>query len=140
MVVKRKVTKKKAPAASAGRKTTAAAARSAPQGAAKKKGVAVRRKPKTAPECLVLGESILISNVTDWRDKMVAVLAGREEIKIDGSAVEHIDGTGLQLLVALVKEAASNKTNIAWQSASDVLQHNAAQLGLTEALNLDKLS
>ncbi len=87
----------------------------------------------------VLGTDMVISNIREWREKMLASLSGAKEIVLDGGEVEHIDCTGLQLLVALMREAAANKTNVSWRSASEVLKDNASQLGLTVVLSLDKL-
>ncbi len=136
MVTKRKVTKKKATS----RKSTAATPKRVPKSAPKKKGVTARRKPATPTSILPLGEAIVISNVLEWHEKMLSAISSQDEIVLDGGEIEHIDGTGLQLLVALMKEAAKSKTNITWKSASDVLHLNAAQLGLTEILGLDKLA
>lgn len=140
MVTKRKVTKKKTANTSASRKSTATAAKSVSTSVPKKKGVAARRKSAVSSNILSLDGSIVISNVLEWHGKMVAAISGQDELVLDGGEIEQIDGSGLQLLVALMKEAAMSKTNISWKSASDVLCRNAAQLGLTEILSLDKLS
>jgi anti-anti-sigma regulatory factor len=76
----------------------------------------------------------------EWREKMAAAISAQDEVVLDGGEIERIDGTGLQLLVSVMKEAVSTNTAITWKSASDVLLESAAQLGLTEILGLDKLS
>jgi len=140
MVIKRKVTKKKTAKATAAGASTAAATKRRPTSTSKKKVVAAKRKSSAAPECFSLGESIVISNVQEWHEKMLAAISGQDDLVLDGSKIEQIDGTGLQLLVALMKEGAANKTNITWKAASDTLHQNAAQLGVVEALGLDGLS
>ncbi len=139
MVTKRKVTKKKVAKAAPSRKSTASATKARLTSAAKKKGVAAKRKSSAAAECFSLGQSIVISNVQEWHEKMLAALSNKDGMLLDGSEIEQIDGTGLQLLVALSKEAANNKTEITWKAASETLCQNAAQLGVTEALGLDRL-
>ncbi len=137
MESKRKVTKKKTAKTSAASKSTAT--RRAAGGAQKKKGVAPKRNAASASGVLSLGQSIVISEVMERREQMLAAVAGRNEIRLDGKQIEHIDGTGLQLLVSLIKEAVNGNVQISWVEASDVLRNNAAQLGLTEILALDKL-
>lgn len=140
MVTKRKVTKKKVAKATAGKKTASTATKRVSPSASKKKGVAAKRKPKAASNIFPLGESVVISEAMEWREKMAAAVFGQDEILLDGSEIERIDGTGLQLLVALMKEAVSSNTTVTWMSTSDVLLEGAAQLGLIEILGLDKLS
>ena len=140
MVTRRKVTKKKVAKASSSQKSASTAANPVSASARKKKGVAAKRKPKAASIIFCLEESLVISGVMEWRDKMAAAISSQDEVILDGSEVEQIDGTGLQLLVALMKEAVSSNTTVTWKSASDVLLDSAAQLGLIEILGLDKLS
>jgi len=140
MVIKRKVTKKKVAKADATRASTTATTKRKPASTTKKKAVVTKRKSSAAPECFSLGESIVISNVQEWHEKMLAAISSKDELVLDGSKIEQIDGTGLQLLVAFMKEGATNKTNITWKGASDTLHQNAAQLGVVEALGLDGLT
>ena len=137
MVVKRKVTKKKVAKTSVAQKSASTKRVST---STKKKGVAVKRKPKATSNVIALGESVLISEAAEWREKMMAAVSDNDEVVLDGGEVERIDGVGLQLLVALMKEAGSSNTAVGWKSASDALLESAAQLGLIEILSLDKLS
>ncbi len=140
MVARRKVVKKKVTKASTSQKSISTTAKSISSSAPKKKGVVAKRKPKATSNIISLDESIVISGVMELREKLVATVTSHDEVVIDGSAVEKIDGTGLQLLVALMKQAVSSNTAISWSSASDLLLDSAAQLGLIEILGLDKLS
>jgi anti-anti-sigma regulatory factor len=92
------------------------------------------------PVSISLGAEIVISNVQESRNRLLQEMSGASAIVLDGGEIEHIDGTGLQLLVALMQEAGSNQTTISWKAVSDVLQNNARQLGLTVALGLDRFS
>jgi anti-anti-sigma regulatory factor len=138
MVVKRKVTKKKVAKSAAGQKP--ATAERVSSSTAKKKGIAVKPKPKATSKVIALGESLVISGAVDWREKMAAAISGNDKVTLNGGEVERIDGVGLQLLVALMKEAVNSNTTVSWDSASDVLIDGAAQLGLIEILGLDKFS
>lgn len=140
MVTRRKVTKKKVAKAATGTKPATTATKRVSPSASKKKGVAAKSKPKAASNIFSLGESVVISEAMEWREKMSAAISAQDEVVLDGSEIERIDGTGLQLLVSVMKEAVSTNTAITWKSASDVLLESAAQLGLTEILGLDKLS
>ncbi len=134
MVTKRKVAKKKTISRKAGADAPVPAAAVVP----KKKGVAVKSKPKVSSKDFALGDAVVISNVLELQEKIVAAISSQNEIILDGGEVEQIDGTGLQLLVGLMKEANSSKTAVIWKSASDTLCNNAAQLGLVEILGLEK--
>jgi anti-anti-sigma regulatory factor len=140
MVARRKVVKKKVTKASASQKSISTTAKSISSSAPKKKGVVAKRKPKATSNIILLDETVVISGVMELREKLAAAVTSHDEVVIDGSAVEKIDGTGLQLLVALMKQAVSSNTAISWSSASDLLLDSAAQLGLIEILGLDKLS
>jgi anti-anti-sigma regulatory factor len=136
MVARRKVAKKKTAKKASGRKTGSAASKRVTTTAAKKKGVAAKPKPKTTHDSVSLGGSIAISNVQEWYERFVEMISMEDEIILDGGEVEQVDGAGLQLLVALMKEASTSKVKVTWKAASDVLRNSAAQLGVAEILGL----
>ncbi len=86
---------------------------------------------------LDLGDSLVISNVLEWHQKIVPIFDGAEKIILDGSKIDQIDGTGLQLLAALIKEAGTKGIDVAWKGNSETLRDAAAQLGLSGVLCLD---
>lgn len=59
-------------------------------------------------------------------------------IAIDGKAVEAIDGAGVQLLAAFIKDRVACSRGVCWVNASDVLVRAATQMGLHQALLLDQ--
>jgi len=89
---------------------------------------------------LDLGEILVISDVLEWHEKIVALFGNAAEITLDGSRIEQIDGIGLQLLVVAVKQASDHGVQVTWKGASDILLDNAAQLGLIQMLRLDMLA
>jgi len=64
------------------------------------------------------------------------LLSSTDEIKIDGSAVEMIDASALQLLIALVNECKSQGKKISWHKNSDKIRDSANLLNLTESLGI----
>lgn len=64
------------------------------------------------------------------------LLSSIDEIKIDGSAVEMIDASALQLLMALVNECKSQGKKISWHNNSDKIRDSANLLNLTESLGI----
>jgi anti-anti-sigma factor len=110
------------------------------KGITKKKRASSRRagqKKEKAVAELDLGKVLTISQVADWREKLVGVFDLREPIVINGGDIEKIDSAGLQLLVALMKEADATGAKIEWRAASELLKQNASQLGLDGVLHLE---
>lgn len=140
MVTRRKVVKKKVTKSVVSQHSASTAAKRVSPSMPKKKGVAVKRSPQGDSTVFSLGESLTISDAMEWREKMAAAVSSHDEVILDGGEVEKIDATGLQLLVALMKEAVSSNTTVSWISASDLLLDSAAQLGLIEILGMDMLS
>ncbi len=142
MVTERKSVDKGA-AGAAEKRTPATAAKRAPAKAAakrtpRKKAVASEPQPAVpASDVIDLGDHMVISNVLEWHGKHSDIFEGKGKITLDGSNIEQIDGTGLQLLTALIKQAGSQNMAVSWKGASETLRAAAAQLGLSGALHLD---
>ena len=64
------------------------------------------------------------------------LLSSEDEVKIDGSAVEMVDASALQLLIALVNECKSKGKKISWHKSSDKINDSAKLLNLTESLGI----
>jgi anti-anti-sigma regulatory factor len=82
------------------------------------------------PDCLTIVE------VGDFHPQLAARLVEGGEVSIDGAAVETIDGAGLQLLAAFVKDLVGKSSVVRWQGVSEALQRGASRLGLEDALQL----
>lgn len=52
---------------------------------------------------LALPEELTIYNVSSLREEMLELLAGKEDLVLDGSQVQEIDAAGVQLLLSLEK-------------------------------------
>jgi ABC-type transporter Mla MlaB component len=64
------------------------------------------------------------------------LLSSTDEIKIDGSAVEMIDASALQLLIVFVNECKSQGKKVSWSEKSDKINDSAKLLNLTESLGI----
>lgn len=89
---------------------------------------------------LVLPESLTIAEVGDFHVELSQRLVSGGSVTIDGEAVETIDGAGLQLLTAFIKDLAGRSATVSWAGASDVLRRSAGQMGVNSALRLDETS
>jgi len=76
-----------------------------------------------------------ISQVAELHRK-VAVILNSQNIVFDGTDVERIDASTLQLITCVFKQAEKYGNKVSWQGSSDALKKSASLLGLTEILNL----
>ncbi len=83
---------------------------------------------------------MVISDALEWHNKISAAFDTAAEIVLDGSKIEQIDSIGLQLLVAIFKQASNSGVRVTWRGVSDALLVSADQLGLVEILHLDILT
>ncbi len=83
---------------------------------------------------LNLGESLTIASVAELHRNMVAGLESGGGMVLQGGEIKQIDGAGLQLLAALIREAAETDVAIRWDGLSDTLQQGIRRLGLNEIL------
>ena len=77
-----------------------------------------------------------ISKSQALKNDMLMLVNDNDEIDIDGSSVERIDGTALQLMCALFFYSKDNNLNIHWVEPSDALIRSAEILGVSQVLEL----
>jgi anti-anti-sigma regulatory factor len=82
------------------------------------------------------GESLDVSVIMDFRALILQAMASDDEIILDATQLERIDGAAMQLLTALFKDADETNHPIRWKSSSDALMNAARLSGLCEALHL----
>ncbi|HXK55100.1 MAG: STAS domain-containing protein [Gammaproteobacteria bacterium] len=88
-------------------------------------------------QALELESSVTISNVAPLQQSMQALFeASVTLVALDGREVEQVDGAGVQLLAAFLKEATERRVGVQWTGASDRLRSAAIQLGLNAELGL----
>lgn len=87
-----------------------------------------------------LGESLTIMEVADIHQKFIELLDKGEAVALTAQDVENIDGAGLQLLAAFIKDAGARDLTVCWGDVSEMIQEAAGQVGLTDALGLPEAS
>jgi len=88
---------------------------------------------------LVLPENLTIGEVGDYHEMLLHYLDRESAVRIDGQALQVIDGAGMQLLLAFVKDAVARSLDVHWIGASSRLLGSARQLGVSKAMQLDQL-
>ncbi len=86
---------------------------------------------------LSLPDSLTIVEAGDFHQVLSGRVVEQGELRIDGAAVESIDGAGLQLLAAFVRELVGKSSVVSWVGVSEPLAQGAALLGLEDALQLN---
>ncbi len=88
---------------------------------------------------ITLPVSMTIADVGELHESLAGQFAEGQKLCLDGSEVEIADGAGMQLLVALFKDAGEKQLTVEWTQTSDVLTSAAAQIGLSEILKLQSV-
>ncbi len=128
------VRRKRSTKPAAGKESLAAA------DAAQKTATKASKKAKTAADGdkLDFGDSLTIADAAEWHQRLTDALKSSGALSFDGSDVEQVDGAGIQLLAAFVKEAATLYVAFEWCGASQVLREAAGQSGLADLLQLSE--
>ena len=87
---------------------------------------------------LNLEDSLTIVEVGELHQVLLGMLNGVGTINLRGGEVIRVDGAGIQLLAALMKEAVQRQMQVRWVNSSTALRTAAAQLGLNRVLGLDE--
>lgn len=85
---------------------------------------------------LVLESSLTIADVGDYHAVLNACLEGGKPIRIDAGGLDAVDGAGLQLLAAFIKNADAKALAVSWVAVSDALSAAAQRLGVVQAMQL----
>jgi len=83
------------------------------------------------------GSALTVANAADMHQKLQAALNESSTISLKADDVDKVDTAGLQLFVALSKEAEKVGGQIVWQQPSQALKDAAKTLGLAKSINLD---
>ncbi len=104
--------------------------------------VAAREAAETpaAPDedgtAFVLPGQLGIQDVGELHGLLRDMLDAGGEIRFDASAVDNVDGAGMQLLAVFFKEAVTHGIQVEWRGVSNTLAEAAGVLGLRELLNI----
>ena len=90
----------------------------------------------TKENCVVLPEDLTIRSVADLHTNLQAYARASSELTFDGQDVMNVDCAGLQLLIAVIREAKASDAKIIWTDVSEKLSEVASTLGLNSDLEL----
>lgn len=76
------------------------------------------------------------AQVDSLYDALVALLAGEGTVELDGSEVEYLDTSSMQVLAVFVRDMKAAGRAVTWQKPSSSLLRHAAIAGLTGPLGL----
>ncbi len=87
---------------------------------------------------LVLENQEDVRNVQLLKQRLVPLLAKsrKKQLRIDAAAVERVDASALQLLVAFAQAVQAHKREIDWHAPSEAFLRAVAGLGLNDALGV----
>lgn len=84
-----------------------------------------------------LGDALTIREVAEVHDRMLAAMgSGAEAFRLKAAALGQVDGAGLQMLAAFLREAGQRGQVVRWDEVPEALREGAARLGLTTVLGL----
>lgn len=90
-----------------------------------------------ANNTVTLPQRMDISAVSEIYLTLSAALEKNKPIVMDAAAVERIDASGLQMLLAFVLQANMQSVNCLWESPSAVFVKSGALLGLNKQLGIE---
>ena len=90
---------------------------------------------KTSFSC---GDALDIANAASLQTRFEKSLQKSSTIELKADAVEKVDTAGLQLIIAVQKEALASGGKIIWKNPSQKLIASAKSLGLHQHLGLSK--
>ena len=76
-----------------------------------------------------------IAHVSDIRNTLLGQ-ADAGPVTLDASAITKMDGAGIQLLLAFVRQLQADGRSWSWSETSETVQRVAEMLSLTEELGL----
>jgi anti-anti-sigma regulatory factor len=96
-----------------------------------------KRKPArvTKSPPIELDVRLTIVQAAELHRTLVARVASGGPVAIDGSRVEEIDTSMLQLLASLWRTSKERGISCTWHGVSDVLRRRAALIGVAEMLH-----
>ena len=90
-----------------------------------------------ASKAVTCGAVLDISAVGQKQAEFREVLENKKTIEVSAGELQRIDGAGIQMLVALFRQADQEQLEISWKDTSDSLLNAASLLGVTTQLHLD---
>jgi len=90
-----------------------------------------------ASKAVTCGDVLDISAVAAKLPEFKDVLENQKTIEVSAAGLQRVDGAGIQMLVALFRQAEQEQKDISWKDTSESLLSAASLLGVSEQLHLD---
>ena len=90
-----------------------------------------------ADNSILLESSLGTSEVEPLYDTMMCLLATEQDVRVDGSKVESIDTSAIQLLVAFTQSIDASGCRVTWDGISEKLETTSRLLGLDSWIHCD---
>ena len=92
---------------------------------------------ETENDVINIGEVLDITMAMEYYEQFNQMLNDHKSIILNIDKLERIDGAGLQLLMALVKEAGRTEVEVKWTGQSDALNRAADIIAVEEYLAIN---
>lgn len=84
-----------------------------------------------------LPENLTIHQISEHFAEIKRAVAGANSaVQFDAAALDNIDTSGVQMLLAVVKSLNERGVSVSWENQGSGLVDSAKQLGLSQALQL----
>jgi anti-anti-sigma regulatory factor len=84
---------------------------------------------------MLLPENFVIQEIEGWYEEASTHLDVGLTVVLDGSAVQRVDTSGLQCLIAVNKKLKQHGGYIQWSAVSEALVKNAGRIGVAHLLD-----
>ncbi len=92
---------------------------------------------KPAVSSIILDPELSIKTIGALRDELSELYSCENEITIDASAVNYMDTSAIQLLVAFNECITKRSKKLNWKDVSDAFSTSFSELGFHNYLNLE---
>jgi len=86
---------------------------------------------------IVINGELTIYTASEWRDRLINELAGNDDIRLDLAEVSEIDSAGLQLLLAVQRQAAGEGRQLHFGQCSSIVRALLDFAQLMQSLNVN---
>ncbi len=89
---------------------------------------------------IVINGELTIYTACEWRDRLINEMAGNDDIQVELAEVSEIDSAGLQLLLAMQRQAAGEGRQLQFGQCSSVVRALFDFAQLMQSLNVNTQS
>lgn len=95
------------------------------------------KRTRARTRVVPLPASLVIAQIGELKSMLTDVLGTARPVTLDATAVDQVDGAGMQLLFAFGQAAQAQGCVTHWKNPPPCLQDAAALLGMAEVLGLE---